>query len=114
VIANHDETHEAYFVLSPRIIQNLIEGMLPCRLPEVAYDRKVRKGGRFICLCGLTLADMSGVGTEIKFDSRSRDGRRRHMKWIAICGRGCFARTSDVRDERVLESISIDSKTSTS
>jgi hypothetical protein len=113
VIANHDETHDVYFVLSPGIIQNLVEGRLLCHRSDVAYVRKARQGGRSICRCGLTSADMSGVDTEIKSDSTSRDGKRRRMKWIVICGRGYFARTSDTRNERMSESVCVDSELST-
>ena len=95
MIAFHDEGKDTYLVLSPEILRNLIGGRLLYHLSEVAYVREVRKGGRFICRCGLLSADGSRADTEIKFDSRNQDGRRRRLRWIVICVRGRFARASD-------------------
>jgi hypothetical protein len=112
VVAFHDESNDSYIVLSPGILRNLIEGRLLSHLSEVAYVREVRKDGRFICRCGLLSADGSRADTEIKFDFRNRDGRRRRMKWIVFCDRVCFARSSDVRDERVSSPTCVDSEMS--
>lgn len=113
MVAFHDESNDSYIVLSPGILRNLIEGrLLSHPSVQVAYVREVRKDGRFICRCGLLSADGSRADTEIKFDFRNRDGRRRRMKWIVFCDRGCFAGSSDVRDERVSSPTCVDSQMS--